>query len=271
MSETGVVSGSILANKAVASAWEAWAKMRPLVVSAMIASSIVGVGFALAEGVLGVRPRELSLQNGALELAKAFAEAVIATPVAVAMHRLILKGEVTAGIISLRHSYHWLFLAWVCLFLLAQNVLIALAQSDSAFWLAAIVAIGVAFLWLRSALLFPAIAIEEQSAGWWALLLASWRRMDGHFWLFIRALLVALIWLLALVVLYLVVVVIMGLLLASLAWATGATNWGTAGNLEVAGNVLAAAAAGILAPVGIMLPAGIASWLYLETQSKPIG
>lgn len=222
----------------------------------------------MAEGILGVRPREFSLQYGALELAKAFVEAVIATPVAVAMHRLILKGEVTAGIISLRYSYHWLFLAWVCLFLLAQNVLVALARSDSAFLLAVIVGIGVVFLWLRSALLFPAIAIEEQGAGWQALR-ASWQKMDGHFWLFIRALLAALIWLIALAVLYVVAVAILGLLVASLVPAIGVGDWGTAENLKVAENVLAAAMAGILTPAGIILPAGIASWLYLEIQSKP--
>ena len=263
MSETKAVSGTALTNKAIASAWEAWAQMKPLVVSAMIASAIVGAGFALADGVLG--PSGFSLQKGALDFGKAFAEAVIATPVAVAMHRLILKGEVTAGIISLRHSYHWLFLAWVCLFLLAQNVLITLARSETAFGFAMIVAIGIAILGLRSALLFPAIAIEEQGAGWWTQLVASWRKMDGHFWLFVRALLVSLIWLIALFVLYMFAVLIVGLLIASLSSVIEAKT------LEVAGSVFAAAMAGILAPVGVMLPAGIASWLYLEIKAKPAG
>jgi hypothetical protein len=259
MPETGTPSGSLLANKAISSAWEVWAKMRPLVLSAMVASSIVGAGFALAQIAIGTSSHEFSPQGALLELAKALMEAVIATPVAVAMHRLILKGEVTAGMISLRKPYHWLFLAWLCLFLLLQNVLADLAQSAAGLFLAAVVEFGVAVLWLKSALLFPAIAIQERGGGWREQLLTSWRLMDGNFWLFFRAILLAMIPLLALLLLYLGVLVIVILLIVHLPF------W------DVITKVFSAAAAGAIAPAGVMVAAGVASWLYTDIRSRRVG
>jgi len=258
MSETGKPSGSLLANKAIASSWEAWAKMRPLVVSAMIASSVVGAGFALAQIAIGTSSHEFSPQSALLELANALIEAVIATPVAVAMHRLILKGEVTVGIISLRRPYHWLFLAWLSFFLLMQHVLADLAQSAAGLSLA-VAELGVAVLWIKSALLFPAIAIQEQTGGWQHRLLTSWRQMDGNFWLFFRAILLAMIPLIALLLLYLGFLVIVILLIVHLPFGGVITK------------VFSAAAAGAIAPAGVLVAAGVASWLYGDIRSRRVG
>jgi len=258
MSEAKAVSGTILANKAIASAWEAWAKMKPLVVSAMIASSIVAAGFALAESIVGAPLHEFSPKSAALEFAQAFLNAVIATPVAIAMHRLILRGEATPGIISFRQPYHWLFLAWVSVFLLAQNALTVLPQSAAGYALAAVVGLGVGILWLRSALLFPAIAVQEQSA-WRTQLQKSWRQMNGNFWLFIRAMLLAIIPLIALLFVYLAALVIPILLIAHLPFA------------KVIEKVFSAAAAGAIAPAGVMIAAAIASWLYADIRARPVG
>src|ERR1700761_8052503 len=100
------LTGSVLSKKSIASAWEVWAKMRPLVVSAMIASAIVGTVFAFLKVDLGISSDNTFPQGMLMEALEVLLQSAIATPLAVATHRLILKEEITSGIIGLGASYH---------------------------------------------------------------------------------------------------------------------------------------------------------------------
>jgi len=257
-------TGSALAEKAQASASEAWAKMKPLVVSTAAASGMVALIFLLGR----VRFDKDSLW---LSVPHAFFNAAISAPLAVAVHRLILKGEVTPGIISFNRHYQWMFFVWLCALALLNlalssvfdgvRLLVPVAGMFTFFvrlvlsFFILVLAIGVFVFSIKSALIFPAVAIEAPSSNWRDRLQTSWRQMDGNFWLFVRALLLAI---LPLVLATLIVAVASGVL------AIMASVVGT--KIVAVAQVMLAM---IIQPAGVMFAAGVASWLYLWVRENP--
>jgi hypothetical protein len=233
--------------------------MRQLVVSAMIASAIVGAVIALLGTVPGLSPGNAFSQGTLLGLIKALLLSAIAVPLAVATHRLILKGETTSGIIALRKSYHWIFFAWLCGLGFVPLLLIDLSLSAGSRVLAFVLAVLAFIVSINAVLLFPAVAIEAPSASGVDRFKTSWKQMRGHVWLFVRAILLAMIPLFV-ALLFLVGAVLIGALVLA--------------ELLVPQQVLALLMAGIfgaLEPASILIGAAVASWLYLYVNEKPSG
>ena len=253
------VSGSQISRKAIASAWEVWAKMRPLVVSAMAASAIVGAVFAFLKTDLGLSSETAFPQGTVLDLIKALLLSAIAVPLAVATHRLILKGETTPGIIGLRKSYHWIFFAWLCGLGFVPLLLMDLSLSAGSNLLVLLLAIAAFLVGINSVLLFPAVAIEAPSASWLGRFKTSWKQMRGHIWLFLKAILLAFIPLFVALLFFAGVIVVVALVLAE---------------LFVPEQVWEPLMAGIFSafqPASILIGAAVASWLYLYVNEKPSG
>lgn len=249
------VSGSQLSRKAIASAWEVWAKMRPLVVSAMAASAIVGGAFAFLKLDLGISADNIFPQGLLIEALQALLQSAIATPLAVATHRMILKGEITPGTIGFRAPHHWTFFAWLCgLGFVPLLVMDLLSTANRA--LAIVPAVIGFVLGLYSVLLFPAIAIDLPSAGWLDRLNTSWQQMRGHVWLFIRAILLAFIPLIVSLLFFIGVFIIVALVLAGLSVPRQVWEPVMAGLFS------------IIQPAGILIGAAVASWLYLYVKEK---
>jgi hypothetical protein len=240
----------------MASAWEVWAKMRPLVVSAMAASATVGTVFAFLKIDLGISPESAFPQGALIEALKILLQSAIATPLAVATHRLILKGEIISGTIRLRAPYYWAFFVWLCCLGFVPLLL------KDIFWpanraLILIPALVGIIVGLYSVLLFPAIAIEAPSAGWLDRLNTSWKQMRGHVWLFIRAVLLAFIPLFVSLLLLVGVFIIAMLVLADLSvprqvWEPLMTGFFS-----------------VFQPASILIGAAVASWLYLYVRDRP--
>jgi hypothetical protein len=245
-------TGAGLAEIAIASAIETWTKMKPLVLSAAVASGIVGAIFSIPVYGLG---SEIEPSRLWINLLQAPFQAAIGAPLAVAVHRLILKGEVTPGIISLNRPYQWLFFVWLCAFALAQFAL-AGAMGVSRF-LGFIFAIGWFIFFIKSALIFPAIAIEVPSGDWRERLRTSWKQMDGNFWLLFRALLISFLPLILAFVLVIIGAILLGIIL----------TLGGAGTVGILAMRLIMTA--VIQPAGVMLAAGVASWLYLWVRDNP--
>jgi hypothetical protein len=184
-------------------------------------------------------------------------QAAIGAPLAVAVHRLILKGEVTPGIISLNRPYHWAFFAWLLAFSLVQIALTGVVLASKV--LALVFAVGWFIFFVKSAMIFPAIAIEAAPTNWRERLKTSWKQMDGKFWLLLRALLVSFLPLIIAVVLAGIAGILLGIILA-----VGA---GMAVGIFAMRIIITAVAQ----PVGVMLAAGVASWLYLWVIDSPAG
>ena len=250
------LSGSLLSRKAIASAWEVWAKMRPLVVSAMVASAVVGTVFAFLKVDLGISS-DNRFPNGALmDALEVLLQSAIATPLAVATHRMILKGETTRGTIAFKRLYHWVFFAWLCglgfVPLLVMDIL-----STASRVLAIVLAVIGLLLGLYSVLLFPAVAIESPSAGWFDRFNNSWKQMRGHVWLLIRTILLAFIPLFVSLLFFIGVFVVLALILAG---------------LSIPGQIWEPLLAGLFSifqPASILIGAAVASWLYLYLNERP--
>ena len=129
------------------------------------------------------------------------ATSVIAAPIAVAMHRFILLGEVSRSPVSIASGRTLKFFLWV-----ASIQLIISTINEISTWLfvsnylpfhslaefglvmlAVAVPLGAATIYL--ALLFPALAIDEPAVGARARISTSMTRMQGHFWQFVGAIL----------------------------------------------------------------------------------
>lgn len=247
-------TGTELAEKAIGSAIETWIKMKPLVISAAVASGVVGAIFSRPVYGLwsGIEPTRLWIT-----LLQAPLQAAIGAPLAVAVHRLILKGEATPGIISLNRPYHWLFFAWLLAFALAQFALAGARLASGL--LALIFAIGWFIFFIKSALVFPAIAIEAPSRNWRERLDISWKQMDGNFWLFFRALLISFLPLIIAVILASIAGAFLGIILAL----------GGAG-MMVGTLAMRIVITAVIQPAGVMLAAGVASWLYLWVRDNAV-
>lgn len=241
-----------LAGKAINSAIETWTKMRPLVISAAVASGVVGALFSIPAYGLGAG---FNPGRAWMSLLQAPFQAAIGAPLAVAVHRLIIKGDVTTGIISLNRPYQWLFFVWLCAFSLVQFVIVGLGLASRLF--AAIFAICWFIFFIKSALVFPAIAIEASSGTWRERLDTSWKQMDGKFWLLVRALLISF-----LPLVFAVVVVSVAAALVGVIFALG-------GGIAMGMLVMRMLITAVIQPAGVMLAAGVASWLYLWVRDNP--
>ena len=177
-----------------ASVRDSFLSMKTLFLSAVLASLILTIFAFFGPGWIGGPSRlTVVLFQIAIEMLVLFLRLLILAPVAVAVHRFILLGEHTPGIISLRPSYTRRFALWLCAFSLAIFVVVIFGAALSlgsvlgAFGkllffvsLAAVTACSILFV-----LVFPSIAIDEPGLDWRSRLGASVRRMEGHFWLFI--------------------------------------------------------------------------------------
>jgi hypothetical protein len=178
-----------------ASAWDAFLSMKLLFLSAALASLVLSTfdfyGPLLIGG--GQSRLRLALAQFAVTMITLFLRMLILAPVAVAVHRFVLLGERTPGIISLWPAYTRRFALWLCAVSLMFFVVVAVGASLSlqfvlgafgklVFFVSMIAAVVCSVFFV---LIFPSIAIDEPSSGWRDRLGASWRRMDGHFWLFV--------------------------------------------------------------------------------------
>ncbi|HWY61543.1 MAG TPA: hypothetical protein VNW15_06555 [Rhizomicrobium sp.] len=180
----------------------AFLSMKSLFLSAAFASLLLSAFAVFGPDWIGSQPRlTATLVQIAIAVLVLFLRMLILAPVAVAVHRFVLLGERTPGIISLRPSYTRRFALWLCAISLAFFAVAALGAALSLsfvlgargklFFFVSLIAAIVCSVF--SVLVFPSIAIDESSSGWRGRLGASWRRMDGHFWLFVGLSLVAIL------------------------------------------------------------------------------
>lgn len=108
-------------------------------------------------------------------------QAALMAPIAVAVHRFLLIGKPTKGIISFQAPYTRRFTIYL---LLVQWMgiplsFISIGHSVGASLLAAIFAIATIIVSIRLMLIFPAAAISAPAPIW----AQSWNQTKGHFWL----------------------------------------------------------------------------------------
>jgi hypothetical protein len=125
-----------------------------------------------------------------LLLAKESVEAFVLAPIAVAVHRYILLGDTTRGIVSLRTPHTQLFAAWLIALQIASYlfVLPAYLISNSPALLILVVLgliIPSVIVGVRLSLVFPAIAIDAPLHGVASRAAASWRQTRRRFWLIV--------------------------------------------------------------------------------------
>jgi hypothetical protein len=111
-------------------------------------------------------------------------------PVAVAVHRFVIRGETTRGVISPLPAHTQMFAFWL-LILEAARIAASLPGALTSYADLAGVIVGFAGAFaslalivatVRLALMFPAIAIDSPDAGFLARARISWRRSKGHAW-----------------------------------------------------------------------------------------
>ena len=114
-------------------------------------------------------------------------------PVAVAVHRFVIRGETTRGVISPLPAHTQLFAFWLLILAavrIAGSLPGALATSANASglisgliaFMGAGVAIALVVVTVKLALMFPAIAVDSPDAGFLARARLSWQRSKGHAW-----------------------------------------------------------------------------------------
>jgi hypothetical protein len=187
------VNSRKIAGLAWRSGIDAVIKMPVLLVSAMILS--LALGFAQTQ-VLSHFPINLrqampiSLMRYFITLIVGLVSSFIQAPVAVAVHRFILLGETTGGIISLRPMHTRYFLAWLILIHMFVSLplvfQVTLPRGFAAFAMVALVTVA-GMTTVRVSLIFPAIAIDASSQNWRERLATSLKQTSGHFWLIFMA------------------------------------------------------------------------------------
>jgi hypothetical protein len=114
-------------------------------------------------------------------------DAIILSPVAVAVHRFILLGEIRKGLFFLS-PVALRFAGLVALFNIIEQALAQFALTSSMFARSIMqITYWSAILW--TLLVFPSIAVEEKSAGPARRLDTAIGRARGNFWLILRAML----------------------------------------------------------------------------------
>jgi hypothetical protein len=181
--------GTLIGN-ALRSASDAAGRMPMMFLSACAGLLIVP---AVMPHVVGLLPESASgtpLMVLAIQLVRYVVLGLFLAPVAVAVHRFIIKGEMTQGIALPVSGRAMSFLGWLVLIDLVQ-VLTEVPTAVAAFngILQVAVALFSLFLWVavilvsvRLSLLFPAVAIDVPSQGLRARAQASWDQTRGNFW-----------------------------------------------------------------------------------------
>jgi hypothetical protein len=188
----------------------------------------------------------------------------VAAPVAVAMHRFILLGRTTKGVLSFGPQYVRAFLFWAVGLKLATSMLGVLTDLFSRFSLATGALVGLAFgvlqlvAFVYFAMVFPAVATEVPAENWRVRITRSAQQIRGNFWLFVGSAILAF---LPLVAIHLVFWILFGGLHASL----------LKGDLRESFRLGLAVLTGMFSVFGIMLGAAVASWLYAWTSHEPAG
>jgi hypothetical protein len=181
------VDSGLIAGHAWRSAIDVVAKMPVLIVSAMVLSLAFNFVLRDARPFFDPTLRGGAPQFVAIGIIGVLLDAVVQAPVAVAVHRLILRRETSNGIVSLRPVRTRHFIAWLVLFGLCANFLSMLRVLIRPLGLATLttlpLAIFLAFAGVRLSLIFPAVAIEARTDGWRDRARKSWQQTQGHFWL----------------------------------------------------------------------------------------
>jgi hypothetical protein len=197
-----------MVGRAFASTWRGILAMPLLFVSAAV--GVVAASFA--EKYLGANPLRgaalisggLTAREGLTVLAGTFAayffKSLFLAPVAVAMHRSIIRGETTSGIVSVLPAHTRLFVLWLMLIESVRilSLLPSALDPPSEFRVPVVilvyaVALALAVIGVRISLLFPSAAIGAPASSFFGRAAQSWSRTRGHFWyVFAVCLLVAL-------------------------------------------------------------------------------
>jgi len=194
-SEMPPVFGTV--GRAFGSTWQGFLKMPLLFLSAyagVLAVSFAAqlTGFSAVKAgalVLGrMNPPEASVALGTMFASSALNTLFLA-PLAVAMHRFVLRGDVTRGIALPTQRHTGVFIVWLLIILAVRATaylpaVFGASGGGPAFALPFLyggIAV-VAVMGVRLSLLFPAVAIDAPSAGFFARAAESWARTRGHFW-----------------------------------------------------------------------------------------
>lgn len=189
------------------------------------------------------------------KLVSTLAWTVVAVPVAVAVHRFILMGQITHGFFSLNPRYTKIFSLWAVGLQLIRTLLTApytsIMEMNKLIGSLILIAFSVLSLivCIYSAMIFPAVATEASGEQWSLRIVKSWRQMNGHAWLFVRSVILAF---LPLVLVYFVFWILFGGLHASL----------LAGDLSQSFRPGLSFAIGLVSIFSAMLGAAVLSWLY---------
>jgi hypothetical protein len=189
--------------------------------------------------------------------------AILAAPVAVAMHRFILMNEVSRGPLTFKPRFTRFFLCWLValrlLYLIVDGIPSALSQRSMIFLVTGIASIGILILSAYLAMLFPAVATEVPSESVSARIKTSIAQLNGNFWLFVRAAILTFLPVIAILLLWNLV------LLRSMSAAIAGGGPLFAGpNLVVMGSLM-----GLYGILSVALGAALASWMYAWVRQQP--
>jgi len=121
----------------------------------------------------------------ARDIAVCFLRAMIAAPLAVAMYRFILLGEVRRFYFLSRLSFKfavWVVLLQVPVMVLSWLILFA-GTATGLVPLLSVLGVAMLLLLMQTAQLFPAVAVQERTADTSARLETALERSEGMFWL----------------------------------------------------------------------------------------
>jgi hypothetical protein len=124
-----------------------------------------------------------------LRTAASLVWALLAAPVAVAIHRFILLGRVTHGPVSWLPRYTLAFAAWLAflrlLFALIRAPVLLMHDTGAEMMVIACISFAMLVVGVFLAMLFPAVAVEAPAKSLSARLETSMEQMGGHFWLLV--------------------------------------------------------------------------------------
>lgn len=253
-----------IATHAWRSTADAFGAMPLLFVSAMMLATILSVAPFYVPGLINlmmVAPKSITPDQTwpalGLRTAASLVWALLAAPVAVAMHRFILLDRVTRGPVSWLPRYTLAFAAWLAvlrlLFALVRAPVLFLHDTGAELMVIGCLSIAMIVVGVFLAMLFPAVAVEAPARSLSARLETSMEQMSGHFWL--------LVWtgILALLPLMVPAIVLGATMLV------GFTRSAAAGLVTAKPPVSVMVTLGVLAAlqiVNIAVTAAAVSWLY---------
>jgi hypothetical protein len=204
-----------------------------------------------------------SLQGLAVMIASILAWSALTAPLAVAMHRFVLLGQITGSVLSFAPRHTKLFFLWAVALQLVFDAVQGIGGflTSHPFGLTRIVAtIVVVVVSVHLAMIFPAVAIEDGANDWQARIAKSWRQMQGNAWLLIRAGIVAFLPVIVLWVIVAIVMVLFGVMARGIV--------GPVGSFSLLPRLWLSAALAVITVLSIALGAALASWTYAWTRSS---